>query len=416
MLTKWLCRGFIILVFSFMVNLSRVTPSDALETLWYNGDWNSGMYSNWYWPPGSCIVYDDFEVTDSNGWIIEAVWSNVALRVESEVTQAFWEIRGGISEGNGGTLLYGGIDVVTKEATGRSIIGDPEYSLKISGLNISLPKGHYWLAVAPVFDYTSSGNFTALVGTMGLNAVGSPAGNNANSFLNWPGKFFEATPVFPHDFSMGVEGRISIPEMTPTATITDITSPAAVTDLEVINVETASLHLTWTAPGDDGNSGTAVEYDIRYLSLPITEENWDVAILVSGEPSPGQANTSETMLIPNIDFAATYYFAMKTADEAGNWSNLSNVVSSKAESVVVYPNPYLKDLGSNPIIMFSNLPRKATIRIYTMDGKLVTVLKPQAVAAGGSRAWDISEISSGVYLFAVVSEEKKQTGKISIIK
>ncbi len=51
-----------------------------------------------------------------------------------------------------------------------------------------------------------------------------------------------------------------------------------------------------------------------------------------------------------------------------------------------------------------------------MDGKLVTVLKPQAVAEGGSRAWDISGMGSGVYIYLIDSAGGGQQGKLSIIK
>ncbi len=88
----------------------------------------------------------------------------------------------------------------------------------------------------------------------------------------------------------------------------------------------------------------------------------------------------------------------------------------KAEGIVIYPNPYVKGNNSESKIYFSNLPQAATIRIYTMSGNLIKTLKHTAPAAGASQEWDISDISSGVYLFVIVSEGKKQTGKISIIK
>ncbi len=52
----------------------------------------------------------------------------------------------------------------------------------------------------------------------------------------------------------------------------DTTPPANVTDLSVSTATTNSLTLTWTAPGDDGNNGTAAEYDIRYATSNIDNE------------------------------------------------------------------------------------------------------------------------------------------------
>jgi len=84
--------------------------------------------------------------------------------------------------------------------------------------------------------------------------------------------------------------------------------------------------LTWTAPGDDGNVGTAAAYDIRYsASGTITEADWASATQASGEPAPTAAGTSQTMTVSGLTPGTTYSFAMKTSDEAGNTSAISNV-------------------------------------------------------------------------------------------
>ena len=38
-----------------------------------------------------------------------------------------------------------------------------------------------------------------------------------------------------------------------------------------------SLQLSWTAPGDDGNVGTATRYEMRMSPSPISEANWSSA-------------------------------------------------------------------------------------------------------------------------------------------
>ncbi|NIS17587.1 MAG: hypothetical protein GWN00_33520 [Aliifodinibius sp.] len=86
-----------------------------------------------------------------------------------------------------------------------------------------------------------------------------------------------------------------------------------------------SVTLNWTAPGDDGNVGQAAQYDVRYSTGPITNQNWNSAIQADGEPAPAPAGDPETFTISGLESNTTYYFAIKTADEAGNWSGLSNV-------------------------------------------------------------------------------------------
>jgi len=108
-------------------------------------------------------------------------------------------------------------------------------------------------------------------------------------------------------------------------TVVDTTPPASVTDLAVSAATTHSLTLTWTAPGDDGNNGTAAEYDIRYATSNIDNATWGFAIQASGEPAPKPAGSNETFVVGGLASATTYYFALKTGDDAGNWANLSNI-------------------------------------------------------------------------------------------
>ncbi|MDG0792181.1 DUF4038 domain-containing protein [Cohnella ginsengisoli] len=107
----------------------------------------------------------------------------------------------------------------------------------------------------------------------------------------------------------------------------DTTAPAAVTNLAVASTTSGSALLTWTAPGDDGNTGTATSYDIRYSTSPITASNWAGATQATGEPVPSAAGTSQSFTVSGLGASTTYYFALKTSDEASNVSALSNVPS-----------------------------------------------------------------------------------------
>lgn len=87
-----------------------------------------------------------------------------------------------------------------------------------------------------------------------------------------------------------------------------------------------TVALTWTAPGDDGDVGTASVYQMRMSSSPIAETDWAAATPVSGLPVPLPAGTAQRTVVRGLLPGTTYYFAIRTADEAGNWSGLSNVV------------------------------------------------------------------------------------------
>ena len=111
----------------------------------------------------------------------------------------------------------------------------------------------------------------------------------------------------------------------------DARAPDAVTDLATGTVRSTSLQLSWTAPGDDGATGTATTYDIRYSTSTITEGNWAAATQATGEPAPQVAGSSETFTVTGLSGSTTYYFAIKTSDEVPNVSAISNVPSATTD-------------------------------------------------------------------------------------
>ncbi len=109
----------------------------------------------------------------------------------------------------------------------------------------------------------------------------------------------------------------------------DTVPPAAVTDLLASDGGDGSIVLSWTASGDDGQEGTAWQYDLRYTTEsegPITTDNWDAAHVISGVSTPSPAGTAETYAVTSLSGNQGYYFALKVADETPNTSGLSNVV------------------------------------------------------------------------------------------
>jgi len=126
----------------------------------------------------------------------------------------------------------------------------------------------------------------------------------------------------------------------------DLTPPAAIADLAVTTVTGTSIAVRWTAPGDDGNTGTATSYDIRYSTATITNANWASATPTTGEPLPTAAGTQQTFTITGLQGSRTYYIAMKTTDNASLISGLSNVPSGNTSDTVA-PAP-VRDLSMDP--------------------------------------------------------------------
>ena len=80
----------------------------------------------------------------------------------------------------------------------------------------------------------------------------------------------------------------------------------------------------WTAPGDDYMVGTAERYDVRWSNQPITSASFWSATPLAGAPAPQPAGLQQSMAISGVSGSAVY-FAIRSADGAGNISALSNV-------------------------------------------------------------------------------------------
>jgi hypothetical protein len=132
------------------------------------------------------------------------------------------------------------------------------------------------------------------------------------------------------------------------ATSGDTTPPSAIADLTVTGTTGNSLALRWTAPGDDGNVGTATSYDIRYSTSSITNGNWGSATQATGEPAPAVAGTVQTFNLTGLSGSQTYYVAIRAVDDRGNMGALS-VIASGTTLDTIPPAP-VRDLSYDPTV------------------------------------------------------------------
>jgi hypothetical protein len=147
-------------------------------------------------------------------------------------------------------------------------------------------------------------------------------------------------------YNAGGDSGYSNESSATTLPLSDTTPPAAVANLAASSVSSNAMMLTWTAPGDDGISGTAAAYDLRYSPAPITEANWSSTTPVSGESVPLVAGSAQSLAIGGLTPQTTYYFAVKSTDEAGNVSPLSNVPGATTLPIGL-PSPWLsQDVGA----------------------------------------------------------------------
>lgn len=182
----------------------------------------------------------------------------------------------------------------------------------------------------------------------------------------------------------------------------------------MVSAGTASVTMHWTAPGDDSLTGRATTYDLRYALYPITQSNFATAARWPTNP-PLMAGSREAYVVSGLTANTLYYFALKTSDEAGNWSALSNLLIQSTAIVVGVDDPSAAALQfsapqPNPAhgatAFTLGLPRAADVHVaaYDVQGRIVRTLLSGTRPAGTLRlTWNLDDdnggaVSPGVYL------------------
>ena len=112
----------------------------------------------------------------------------------------------------------------------------------------------------------------------------------------------------------------------------DIDPPSTVTNLTIPVRSRTMAQLVWTAPHDAG-SGVA-SYEIRYSEAPITPANFNDAILVPAPLEPAAPGDIERIKATGLRAGTTYYFALRSTDAFGNFSDLSNIAEVQTPPAV----------------------------------------------------------------------------------
>lgn len=161
----------------------------------------------------------------------------------------------------------------------------------------------------------------------------------------------------------------------------DLVAPFGVLDLSATAATTNAVHLAWTATGDDGATGTAFLYDIRYSTEPITEENFSSALQVPKTPKPKEAGTPEIFTAGDLAFSTHYYFAMKVRDRQFNFSPMSNVVEATT--------PAAPEIG-------------------TPEDAVVQKLFPGSV---GTRSWQLRNDGGSDIYYRIIKDTLSESGR-----
>lgn len=113
------------------------------------------------------------------------------------------------------------------------------------------------------------------------------------------------------------------------ATPSDLLYPAAIDDLKAESVDTTAIDVSFTSTGDDYYSGMVAKYEIMYSEQPFTQDSLDKAEAYSYAPDPAEPEESQMWQLRGLTPGVKYYIAVRSFDEKGNVSDISNVISAE---------------------------------------------------------------------------------------
>jgi lysophospholipase L1-like esterase len=121
----------------------------------------------------------------------------------------------------------------------------------------------------------------------------------------------------------------------------DFIAPDVIDDLRVDHVSATSAKLSWTAPGDDRDSGTAALYDLRYTTANINSlQDFLDATRFEFDKTPATAGVQDSCVVLGLLPGTSYTFAIRAADELDNWSAVSNTVQMATVAGELYRDQF----------------------------------------------------------------------------
>jgi subtilisin family serine protease len=103
----------------------------------------------------------------------------------------------------------------------------------------------------------------------------------------------------------------------------DTVRPGAPTHIYVTHLANTALRLQWRASGDDGTTGVASQYELRFSTTPITLANFHLATPYLHVPAPAPSGTTQSLIVRGLQPGVGYYFALRALDNVGNASPAS---------------------------------------------------------------------------------------------
>lgn len=134
----------------------------------------------------------------------------------------------------------------------------------------------------------------------------------------------------------------------------DVTPPGTIADLAASGSHPALVEgqviLTWTATGDDADSGGAASaYQLKYRqAAPIGPGDWNnpACVVVPVSLQPAAPAEPESLIVSGLTPGVWHFFALRVVDDTGNISAVSNSPQALPQTDVTRPAP-VTDLAAS---------------------------------------------------------------------
>ncbi len=206
----------------------------------------------------------------------------------------------------------------------------------------------------------------------------------------------------------------------------DSIAPSKITDLIAQQDGEGKIELTWTSTGDDGLMGTNDYYLIKYSTELVTAANFLTSTSWALPPEPQISGTPQSLTINGLLPDTRYYFAIKSVDDALNFSEISNCADQTTQ-IVLGGEPYKFTLTPKMVINES-----AQGSAFLLVDEQALAGDPKAGQSGNPiNKWDIGSTSwmypgfalidlggncllSEIYLYDMTDAGEDSTSPVSI--
>jgi len=199
--------------------------------------------------------------------------------------------------------------------------------------------------------------------------------------------------------------------ISPTSTITSTFTPSAT----ITSTFTQTVTFTQTLTATISPTSTISPTNTYSPTITVTPTR---TVTYTATPSPTITLTmtaSPTMTVTQTSTASPTYTVSPTITQ----TSTPNLAAEDLSNVIVYPNPYRGDVNLRGEIILFNLPDRAMIRFYTVDGRKVKeIVKDDP---GNRVVWNMTnengaDVASGVYIYIIKTIREERKGKVVILK